>query len=753
MAITVSILYSGLAVMSAQAEEITYTDASQLAYETISRSPNSLFSNTSYSDNTVNVNSGTIGSVFGGVTQDNDSLRNTVSISSNSQVGTVFGGYSKTSSANNNVVIMENSIAENVYGATTDSAGTANNNKVNLSNITVGTRVTGGNSNGSGSASDNVVNITSSQVGSVAYGGLSQTGHVNNNSLTISDSSVGTTDKSQYLAAGYVVGYSNSVAVNNSLSILNNSKVSASAISGGMGQIGTTADNSVVIRDSEVSADLAIYGAYGFAGSANNNSVTISDSTITSSAVFGGFGIGGSAKGNTITIEGDVVFARSGGTDIVGGVGTGASADSFTNNTLNWAGKASNVKAVANFEYYNFTIPENAVAGDTLLDMNGRDKAYLQGSKIKIVASNALHDWKKGETLSLIHSPGGFDTDGDTQLIDGKIAQGAKLYKYELSIENTDLLASISPDGIGEHAKSLSEGRVAALGFINTAADMVAGDALSSAVSTGNSNSSFGMFSGASYGTSRLNSGSHVDVKGTALLLGMSRKLKLQNSELTFGAFLEGGWSSYDTYNNFADVGDVRGNGKANYFGMGLLASNQLKNDIYVEGSVRIGRISTDYNSTDINSKYDTKSTYYGAHIGLGKILKLNDRVSLDVYSKYFWSHQNASSAIVAGDNMNFDAQDSHRLRLGARIKQASNKSANAYFGLAYEYEFAAQANATVGSDGVAAPSMRGGTAIGELGLIYKPQNSSAFNIDVGSSAYTGKRQGVSGNVKFNWVF
>ena len=177
---------------------------------------------------------------------------------------------------------------------------------------------------------------------------------------------------------------------------------------------------------------------------------------------------------------------------------------------------------------------------------------------------------------------------------------------------------------------------------------------------------------------------------------------------------------------------------------------------MYTEGSLRIGRISNTYNSADMVAdgiaNYDLTSTYYGLHLGIGKINKLNATTQLDIYGKYFWAHQAAASANVVGDDFQFDSMDSHRIRIGGRLNN-TNKNVTRYIGLAYEYEFGSKANATTYGMDIAAPTSKGSTGILELGVKFKPSMDSKFGIDFGINGYTGKRQGISGNMKLNWGF
>ena len=145
-------------------------------------------------------------------------------------------------------------------------------------------------------------------------------------------------------------------------------------------------------------------------------------------------------------------------------------------------------------------------------------------------------------------------------------------------------------------------------------------------------------------------------------------------------------------------------------------------------------------------------STYYGLHLGVGKINKINDTTSTDIYAKYFYAHEGGTSANIAGDNFDFDSIDSHRVRIGGRLNSL-NKNINRYVGLAYEYEFSGKATATAYGVDIATPTAKGSSGILELGLVYKPTTDSKFSMDMGMNGYVGKRKGITGNITLNWGF
>jgi outer membrane autotransporter protein len=234
-------------------------------------------------------------------------------------------------------------------------------------------------------------------------------------------------------------------------------------------------------------------------------------------------------------------------------------------------------------------------------------------------------------------------------------------------------------------------------------------------------------------------------------MAGLSKAIN--NSVL--GLFLEYGSGNYDTNNSFG-VDTVKGKGSISYLGGGVLGKVSNADNYYFDFSGRLGQVKTDFNSEDyvfsgVSAKYNYDVPYYGGHIGAGYIGQKFDNVGLDIYGKYLFTHQNGKEvSLPNGETINFEANNSHRLRFGVKIMRNQKSVFNPYAGAAYDYEFAGEANATVQGLDVVAPSLKGGTAIGELGLQI---NGGYLSADLGAQGYSGKRKGISGSFKLNYKF
>jgi hypothetical protein len=104
----------------------------------------------------------------------------------------------------------------------------------------------------------------------------------------------------------------------------------------------------------------------------------------------------------------------------------------------------------------------------------------------------------------------------------------------------------------------------------------------------------------------------------------------------------------------------------------------------------------------------------------------------------------------VAGDPVELDAVSSLRWRVGARYAKAVGERNEFYAGLAYDHEFDGKAKGTANGSAIAVPDLKGGTGIGEIGVVFKGKNSL---VDIKLEGYAGKREGFGGGVQFKWFF
>jgi len=305
------------------------------------------------------------------------------------------------------------------------------------------------------------------------------------------------------------------------------------------------------------------------------------------------------------------------------------------------------------------------------------------------------------------------------------------------------------------------------MAFLNNGADLAAGQGLRSAMATAarfaDIDGGFIPFVTIIGGTQRIDTGSHVNVTGVSALTGVAKSVDLGQVKLLGGAFVEFGASHIKTHNDF-DSGTINGKGKARYVGGGLMSrldvSDTMLAGLYAEASLRAGGLDTDWHSNDMvdvvsgkRAQYDITTPYYGAHFGLGYVWQPADKWSIDFYGKYLWTHMNGKHTYVADDPYHFKAMDSHRLRVGTRAHFEFTKQSSIYAGAAWEREFDGDARATAYGFDTPSPSLKGNTGVFDLGVSFSPDAAPDLTLEVGGSAFTGTRRGVSGNFMLKYKF
>lgn len=627
------------------------------------------------------------------------------------------------------------------------------------------------------------------------YGGNSTAKHVLNHTGAVnvfSDSNkvtlTGTTVREEVFGgfsagAGQGSGQVTATAEDNTVVVGANSTVAGSVYGGDADvlQIGTgnlvlnASDNRVTISGGST-VNQNVFGGYGRAETygtgtvlvtANDNTVTIADAEVNGN-VYGGFVMGDSpgdlhttvrATGNTVNITGNSTFSAT--TSIYGGFAGESTTgqippdnDVRTGNTLNFSTNAGiSIKEVGNFQNYNFWLPASTTNGTTMVQTS--EGADLTGSTVTIKAIDPGAVLKAGDTVYLLKTAG---LTGQPVLTNSaSIPQGYAL-QYDLTMGQnaTDIYATVVGSSVNPKTKSFLEGRLAGLALVTQGADMVANQGMSSAIAAAEQQEGrltvFGTVSG---GTSRYDTGSHIDLDGFGLMAGVSGK----QDNLAGAVFVEGGWGSYDSHNNFSN-GSVKGDGDTHYYGVGLLGRATLKNGMYLDGSFRIGKTSTDYTGKDYldgagnQAHFKSKVTYVSAHAGVGYMTPLNSVTDLDVSAKYLWSRQGSDSVTVGSDPVSFDAENSQRLRGMAKVLRKVSPQLTVTGALGYEYEFDGKAKGTLyHMYSIDSPSLEGGSGLGEIGLEYKPQNNQRLSLEAKLSGYVGQREGIGGLVRMNYAF
>lgn len=615
--------------------------------------------------------------------------------------GTINSLFISSNLDGNTLTVNSGDINGSVYAAYATGSNNATNNVLNINGGTIGIGFSPSFSNGyaaagnsqDGDSTNNTTNMTGGSVTRGLYGGVSAFGHANNNVVNMTGGSITTSVGTAAIAGGYV---SNT----------------------------------------------------GSSSAASNNTVNISGGSINGD-IYGGDSLNGIDANNTVNISGNVTITATssiyGGNSLNGNI-------THPNNTLNlaWAGTISRL---GSFEHINFTV-NDAVINNNNTALNITTSANINGSNIKIIAFENTTPLNIGDKITLLSRSSG----NAANLYGGSVQQGlAKYFNYDINYENgTDnsVVMSITDSGINKDVGDIPSGNGATSSLLKSGADL-----LNSAALVDEVDGQAKLIGIVKHSRSKIGSNSGFNVNGTNMLLGTSKKFDGNKGYVMLGGFVEAGWGNFDTHSNFSDGAEILSSGKSSYHGAGIAMSNIRDNGIYSRFSVRLGRASTQYKSSNLTdssnsaASYDTNSLYYGANISLGKVIKLDNSNSLDIYGKYQFLHQNGSTITISGDTFDLKPIDSHRIRVGTKLNNNSNKNINTYIDLAYEYEFAGQSKAV--TYGVELPyvSTKGGTAIAELGIVYKPKNMDKFETRLGIQGYVGKRQGMSGNIEFKWKF
>ena len=343
------------------------------------------------------------------------------------------------------------------------------------------------------------------------------------------------------------------------------------------------------------------------------------------------------------------------------------------------------------------------------------------------------------------------------KLVNSTDTASSKLLVQEskLTIGANGVTLSKSVTGTQECSKSLVETQIASLGAVMSSADLLsnagfsnASQAVQQSNAEGGSAQEMVPYAAVGYGNMRQESGSYVDVQGSAFNIGFAKEVKNDSGKLLFGPMIEYGRGSYESY---LDDG-TKGNGNTQNFGLGVMARQNNDNGTYYEGSIRYGKLTSNYNSGDLGANYDTDANYWGAHLGLGKVFQLNDKNSIDTYCKFLYTNQGSSSANILGSNVEFGAVKSKRSRLGFRFNHATSDVRSIYAGLAWQHEFDGSACATVDGFSTPSPSIKGNSMMAELGVNIAPK-SSPVSFDLGVSGWAGKQKGYSLNANMLWSF
>lgn len=489
----------------------------------------------------------------------------------------------------------------------------------------------------------------------------------------------------------------------------------------------------------------------------NNQTVVVSNSTVDDvygTGIVASSNVSARINNQTIVLDNATVVGGVYDVSIKNGTSTRSGNDvELTNSRLQLSG-INEVGSISGFDTIGLNVTEankmNAVL--TVKKATGGQTEF-DGVTIEIASDDFLDS---SDTYQLINVEGGKYTFKDltvkeshtfietTYTADGDVVlgNGENLTSENNLFNNKTVKAT-------ESSKTLAESLLGTVAFINQGAEFIADEGIAAMVDAAKLGevTAFGVMQG---GSTHYNTGSYVDVDGVTFMAGAGLRV---NPNWTMAGFVEAGWA-----NSASHVEGTRGDGDHEYFGVGFATRYQTDGVLYVDGSLRAGRATTEFAGRygQDSASYDAKSLYMSAHVGLGALWDLSESLKLDTYARYMVTYLDDDDVSLNNrynDKLDLDSTVTHAVRAGARLLGDFNDYASWKVGAAYEHVFDGDAESAVNSFSLDVPSLEGDTGVFELGLRIRPSLESNWAVDLGAKGYVGDREGVTGNMTVRYSF
>ena len=355
--------------------------------------------------------------------------------------------------------------------------------------------------------------------------------------------------------------------------------------------------------------------------------------------IYAGFSENGTTSDNTIYI-GDGTKASS--LQLAGSNQTSSGA------TLAVTGNGNTLQSIERFD--TITFDNVAFTGDAALSVTNAD---LTGTSLTVNSLAGGQQYKLGDSVNLLSSANKIE--GTAKNIStGPITIPAGLaQQLTLSTAQTDNNISLTVMSVGltPQANMLVENHAASAAFLNQGTDLI-NDSLDVLGRDG----TYGVktFAAVQGNRSTYDVADDLKINGWSVIAGFGAENEHKGGDFAWGVFYENGSGNYRTYNTFNNE-FFRGDGSMVYNGGGIAARYENAHGVYTEGSLRAGMLKNEMDNalrdgSGASYGYETESTYYGAHIGVGQIFEIDENTDLDVYGKFFHTYVEGDSFTVGSD-------------------------------------------------------------------------------------------------------
>ena len=489
----------------------------------------------------------------------------------------------------------------------------------------------------------------------------------------------------------------------------------------------------------------------------NNQTVVVSYSTVDDvygTGIVASGDVSARINNQTIVLDNATVVGGVYAVSVKNGTSTRSGNDvELTNSRLQLSG-TNTVGSISGFDTIGLNVTE-ANKEKAVLTVTDADAGQMEfnGVTIEIASDDFL---ESSDTYQLINVEGGKYTftgltvkESHTFLETTYTAEDGVVLDADHGLTSENDLFNNKTVKATESSKTLAESLLGTVAFINQGAEFIADEGIAALVDAAKLGevTAFGVMQG---GSTHYNTGSYVDVDGVTFMAGAGLRV---NPNWILAGFIEAGWA-----NSASHVEGTRGDGDHEYFGVGFAKRYQTDGVLYVDGSLRAGRATTEFAGRygQDSASYDAKSLYMSAHVGLGAMWDLNESLKLDTYARYMVTYLDDDDVGLNNrynDKLELDSTVTHAVRAGARLLGDFNDYASWKVGAAYEHVFDGDAESAVNSFSLDVPSLEGDTGVFELGLRIRPSLESNWAVDLGAKGYVGDREGVTGNMTVRYSF
>lgn len=665
--------------------------------------------------------------------------------------GVIAGGWANYTS-NNEVIINDGTIEADVYGGYSMVSGNVSISHPDISENHV--KIYGGNIIGGNIAGAYVTTGRDDGNKNILIG----------NEVEISNATITSTKNTNGNVYGAWAEDQDAVLKGNKVFIKEGSNITTGSsdseygigIFGAFGQANYTSaiGNEVVISGGTINGD--VHGALANTvskGIIENNKVVISGGKIKGN-VYAGY-----AQSNTESFVHNKVIITGEKANLEKADLFGCNVNNFlyedSGNDLiidGWQGKVNSANNFNNINFQNLNWQNEG----TVLEIGSSLDSKLARTNINLISIAGGQKINAGDYMYIIKSDGMLDTDKDKIIVEQDFTAGVTIdgTGKVITDDNGNIKFEVTGTSVNDQINLVAENRAVAAAFVNQGTDLI-NDSLDVLIRDGK----YGVktFAAVHGNRSKYDVNSDLKINGWSSIVGVGNEKNIGNGDFSWGVFYENGSGNYRTYNEFNNE-FFRGDGSLVYNGGGIAARFEQDNGVYTEGSLRAGMLKSEMTNALKDGAgnsygYKSESTYYGAHIGVGKIISLNEATDLDVYGKFFHTYTDGDSFTVANDKFEFDSITSDRLRIGARLTTNKENKFSTYYGLAYEYEFNGDADMRAQNMSAPEQSLKGSSCMAEIGMNYKPSSESPWSFDLSMRGYAGQRDGFSGNVQATYTF